>query len=685
MLGWMDDEALHRTLTAGRVTFWSRSRQEYWRKGDTSGHVQVVRSVALDCDGDALLVRVHQVGAACHTGTRTCFEAGETWAPSSASCRPHPVPRELPRDRIPRRRTSEHDRRPGRHHHRPRGRARLGHDVARARRLPRARPLRRVVPVVRRLLADDVTPVGLYRTLAQGRPGTFVLESAESDGRWARYSFVGVASRATLTARDGRAVWSGDVPAGVPREGDVVDVLEATLDVLRTPAVDGLPPLTGGLAGAIGWDVIRHWEPTLPSHAPDELGVPELTLCLATDLAVVDHAEGSVWLVANAINFDDTDERVDEAYADAVRRLDAMQARLVAGGAHVASVVAADAVEPELEVPLDARRVRGVRRGGQGRDPRGRGLPGRPLPAPGPRLPGGPARRVSGAAHDQPEPVHVLLPAHGRRRARLRGRRVEPGDAGQGRGRAGHDVPHRGLAAARRDARGGRRARGGAARGPQRSSRSTSCSSTSRATTSSRSANRRRSRSWSYWRPSGSATSCTCARRSSARCATARRRSTPSGPRSPRGRSGAPKPRAIALIDELEPASRGIYGGTAGYFDFDGNMDMAIAIRTALIRDGRASVQAGAGSSPTPCPRSSTRSRATRRPRQSAPCRSRRGCGARVSRPGGPARRTAIWVLLLLGGATLAAAVPTWLRTTGATALDPQVDVAVAGTSAAPA
>jgi phosphoribosyl-AMP cyclohydrolase len=76
MLGWMDDEAVHRTLTTGRVTFWSRSRQEYWRKGDTSGHAQYVKSVALDCDGDALLVRVDQVGAACHTGTRTCFEAG---------------------------------------------------------------------------------------------------------------------------------------------------------------------------------------------------------------------------------------------------------------------------------------------------------------------------------------------------------------------------------------------------------------------------------------------------------------------------------------------------------------------------------------------------------------------------------------------------------------------------------
>jgi phosphoribosyl-AMP cyclohydrolase len=76
MLGWMDDEALRRTLGEGRVTFWSRSRQEYWRKGDTSGHAQLVRSVALDCDGDALLVRVRQIGAACHTGDRTCFDAG---------------------------------------------------------------------------------------------------------------------------------------------------------------------------------------------------------------------------------------------------------------------------------------------------------------------------------------------------------------------------------------------------------------------------------------------------------------------------------------------------------------------------------------------------------------------------------------------------------------------------------
>jgi phosphoribosyl-AMP cyclohydrolase len=73
MLAWMDDEALHRTLTTGRATYWSRSRREYWVKGATSGHHQYVKAVALDCDGDAVLVGVDQVGAACHTGTRTCF------------------------------------------------------------------------------------------------------------------------------------------------------------------------------------------------------------------------------------------------------------------------------------------------------------------------------------------------------------------------------------------------------------------------------------------------------------------------------------------------------------------------------------------------------------------------------------------------------------------------------------
>jgi phosphoribosyl-AMP cyclohydrolase len=73
MLAWMDDEALRRTLSTGRATYWSRSRGEYWVKGETSGNRQWVRGVRVDCDGDALLVLVDQEGAACHTGERSCF------------------------------------------------------------------------------------------------------------------------------------------------------------------------------------------------------------------------------------------------------------------------------------------------------------------------------------------------------------------------------------------------------------------------------------------------------------------------------------------------------------------------------------------------------------------------------------------------------------------------------------
>ena len=76
MLAWMDAEALRRTLMTGRATYWSRSRQEYWEKGATSGHVQEVRAVRIDCDADTLLLTVDQAGVACHTGDRTCFDGG---------------------------------------------------------------------------------------------------------------------------------------------------------------------------------------------------------------------------------------------------------------------------------------------------------------------------------------------------------------------------------------------------------------------------------------------------------------------------------------------------------------------------------------------------------------------------------------------------------------------------------
>ncbi len=83
MLAWMNDEALRRTLDTGLATYWSRSRQQYWVKGETSGHYQYVKSVALDCDGDALLLSVDQVGPACHTGERSCFHHEIPLAPAA--------------------------------------------------------------------------------------------------------------------------------------------------------------------------------------------------------------------------------------------------------------------------------------------------------------------------------------------------------------------------------------------------------------------------------------------------------------------------------------------------------------------------------------------------------------------------------------------------------------------------
>ncbi|MDR3069856.1 MAG: phosphoribosyl-AMP cyclohydrolase [Propionibacteriaceae bacterium] len=80
MLAWMDDEALRRTLATGRGTYWSRSRQGYWVKGETSGNIQIVREVKLDCDGDTILLLVEQTGPACHTGAGTCFD-GHSYPP----------------------------------------------------------------------------------------------------------------------------------------------------------------------------------------------------------------------------------------------------------------------------------------------------------------------------------------------------------------------------------------------------------------------------------------------------------------------------------------------------------------------------------------------------------------------------------------------------------------------------
>ena len=278
MLGWMDDEALHRTLTTGRVTFWSRSRGEYWRKGDTSGTPSTCGRSRSTATATPCSSEVDQVGAACHTGTRTCFEAGGTLPAvvGERPAEPDVVGRDGRRRPLVRRpaAAAAGDRRPDR----------AGRPLEDATLAPVEVPWgttwpavdefrelaadRRVIPVVRRLLADDVTP-GRPLPDARQRPARHVHPRVgrESTASWARHSFVGVRSRATLTVRDGRAVWTGDVPAGVPTEG--VPDRGARRDARRAAharPIPGLPPLTGGLVGALGWDIVRHWEPTLPAE-----------------------------------------------------------------------------------------------------------------------------------------------------------------------------------------------------------------------------------------------------------------------------------------------------------------------------------------------------------------------------------------------------------------------------------
>ena len=184
-----------------------------------------------------------------------------------------------------------------------------------------------VIPVYRKLLADGETPIGIYRKLAKNAPSTFLLESAEHGGAWSRYSFIGANSQATLSEKDGKAIWVGTAPAGAPIGIDPLQALRLSAAHLRSPKIPGLPPLTGGLVGYMGYDSVRRLE-KLPTHARKDIELPELAFMLTSDLAVMDHAEGTITLIANAINWDGTGNRVDEAFDEAQRRLDRMQLEL---------------------------------------------------------------------------------------------------------------------------------------------------------------------------------------------------------------------------------------------------------------------------------------------------------------------------------------------------------------------
>jgi anthranilate synthase component 1 len=459
----------------------------------------------------------------------------------------------------------------------------------------------RVVPVLRELFADGETPIGVYRKLAIGKPGTFLLESAEQGGIWSRFSFVGVGSLGVLTqgrADDGtdRAVW---LDYGVSAERALgPDAPTAPLAALAhlyarwsTPQVDGHPPLTGGLVGFIGWEAVRQLE-HLPDVPPADFSVPGQALSFVSELIVLDHRQGTATLIASVLN--DGIDDADAQWAHAQAALDRLQTGIAQPSeAWIADVDLTTAATPiprvsaaDYEVAVQ-RSKEYIRDGdvfqvviSQRFDHE---ITAEPIDV----------YRVLRALN--PSPYMYLLTLEGpagnsysivgsspEALVKVQGRRVIMHPIAGSRPRG--DTPERDLELADEllaDPK--ERAEHLMLVDLARNDLSKVCVAGSVEVTEFMQVER-----FSHimhlvssvegdLRPEASSIDVFTA-------------TFPAGTL-----SGAPKPRALEIIDELEVAQRGVYGGVVGYFGLAGDADLAIAIRTATIVDGLARVQAGAG------------------------------------------------------------------------------------------
>ncbi|MEV7086523.1 anthranilate synthase component I [Streptomyces sp. NPDC093085] len=455
---------------------------------------------------------------------------------------------------------------------------------------------RRVIPVSRRLLADGDTPVGLYRKLAAERPGTFLLESAENGRSWSRYSFIGVRSSATLTERGGRTHWLGTPPVGVPVDGDPLATLRATLQALHTPRdlASGMPPFTGGMVGYLGYDIVRRLE-KVGDHARDDLRIPELTMLLTSDLAVLDHWDGSVLLIANAINHNDLDTGVDDAYADAVARLDAMAADLDR------PVHSPPTRLPASELPEYTALWGGPAYQDAVEDIKERIRAGEAFQVvPSQRF----ETPVTASALDVYRVLRATNPSPYMYLFRFPA--TEDGAAFDVVGSSPEALVKVEDGRAMVHPIAGTRPRGATPQEDQaladelladpkeraehlmlvdlgRNDLGRVCEPGSVEVVDFMSVEKYSHVMHIVSTVTGRVTGTRTAFDVLTAC-------FPAGTL-----SGAPKPRALQIIDELEPTRRGLYGGCVGYLDFAGDSDTAIAIRTALLRDGTAYVQAGAG------------------------------------------------------------------------------------------
>lgn len=460
----------------------------------------------------------------------------------------------------------------------------------------------RVVPVIRELFADGETPVGIYRKLADGRPGTFLLESAEQGGIWSRYSFIGVSSFGVLTESAGKSLW---VDHGLSAErafGEVVPekplaAVHALHSRWRSPKVAGHPPLTGGLVGFLGWDTVRQLE-NLPDAPKADYEIPGQALSFVSDLVVVDHRDGLVLLLTSVLTDELEDSGdvsvIDDLWVAAQSRLDQLQAALsVPTEAFLAEVDLTTAPAPKSSVSRETFHAmvddgkHHIREGdvfqvvlSQRFDHEASAHPldiYRVLCAlnPSPYMyllaleaPDGEPYWVVGSS-----PEALVKVADGRvfshpiAGSRPRGETPERDSdlaeelLADEKERSEHlmlvDLARNDLARV--------------------------CVAGSVEVTEFMQVER-----FSHIMHLVSSVEGQLAPDASAIDVFSA--TFPAGTL-----SGAPKPRALEIIDSLEPARRGAYGGVVGYFGFGGDLDLAIAIRTMTISGGVARVQAGAG------------------------------------------------------------------------------------------
>ena len=454
----------------------------------------------------------------------------------------------------------------------------------------------RVVPVIRELFADGETPVGIYRKLAAGEPGTFLLESAEQGGIWSRFSFIGVSSFGVLTQSGDESVWldyglSADRALGTDAPTRPLETLAHLYERWGTPHVAGHPPLTGGLVGFIGWEAIRQIE-RLPNIPPADFATPGQALSFVSELVVVDHRTGSVLLIATALN--DGVDTPDGLWALAQTRLDAMQARLAEPAeAWLAEVDLGTAPRPTPRIRPEDFHAAFER--------------SRKFIVDGDVFQVVISQRFDHEITAHPIDVYRVLrtlnPSPYMYLLSLEDAAGEPywivGSSPEALVKVENDRVYMHPIA-------GSKPRGGSPEEDQ-----------SLADTLERDPKERaehlmlvdlaRNDLLKVCEP-GSVevtefmqverfshimhlvSSVEGDLRPGASSVDVFRATFPAGTL-----SGAPKPRALEIIDELEVAQRGVYGGVVGYFDFAGDLDLAIAIRTTTIAGGVARVQAGAG------------------------------------------------------------------------------------------